>query len=366
MCLGCGGSTTPTSTADMSTGDMTPVDMATDGDLDMPTPSDMQEDLPNIDMPSDLVQPDMPIEDMTAEMSPPMLLERYTLPGDGLFPESVAYDPKRHRFYVGSLEKGNVLSIAADGQVQEIYPGTGEPSRFTLGVKVHEDMLVVCSYLNEKPVTGRVWIFDLNTNQRLHDIDLTQVVPNGSCSDVVVDPNGVIYTNDRELPHVYKIKLIDGQAPQVSLWANDAQLTPPRVGVGQNGLALTADGKYLITGHYIPPKFWRIALDDPTEVREIEIVGEITGNNFFAGVDGIVMVNDELFASFGKRLMRLTSEDNWLTANPVFVDVDVAIAAVTLAQGDLYVLKSDIPKFVLGGDFDLPFELIRVPLTRFP
>lgn len=338
-------------------------DMARDNALDMP-------DAPK-DSGLDLVF-DIPVDDGgdrskdSVDMPPPpALLEVYPLPGDKLFPESVTFDPARRSFFVGSLEKGNILQIHEDGRVEEFYAGTGEADRFTLGVKVDGDRLIVCSYLNAEPVTGRLWVFDLNTRLRTHDIDFAQVVENGSCSDIVTDDQGAIYVTDRELPNVYKVTLAQGGLFEAVLWAQDDLLAAPQLGIGQNGIALSADGRHLITTLFFPPTILRITIDDPADVRDIKIGNNDTSGDLFAGADGIVMVNGELFVAFGKNLLKLTSEDDWETATPHFVDVGAAIAAVTFAEGALYVLKSDIPKFVLGGELDLPFSVFRVPLSVF-
>jgi sugar lactone lactonase YvrE len=225
--------------------------------------------------------------------------------------------------------------------------------------------LIACSYLNAQPVTGRLWVFDLNTKQRTHDIDFAQVVENGSCSDIVTDDQGAIYVTDRELPNIYKVTLAQGGMFEARLWAQDSLLAAPQLGIGQNGAALSADGKYLLTTLFFPPTIFRITIDDPTDVRDIKIGSNDTSGDLFAGADGIVMVNDELFVAFGKKLLKLTSEDDWETATSHFVDVGTAIAAVTFAEGALYALKSDIPKFVLGGELDLPFSIFRVPLSAF-
>lgn len=295
--------------------------------------------------------------------APSGLKGRYTLPGDDLFPESVAFDPARRDFYVSSLGTGVVGRISADGKYQTVYSGTGEADRVTLGVEVDQDRdrLLVCSLLNVDPPTGRVWIFDLETGTQTHDVDLTEAADDGSCNDLTVGPDGAIYVTDREQPHVYRVDATaDGEAT-LSVWAKDDLLAPPRVGIGQNGISFTPDKTALLTTQYLPPALWRIATDDPTDVREVDMDGRHPLSELLAGADGIVFLDDALYVAFGGSLLRARSTDGaWYAAEYDLLDVDYKIAGVTAAEGSLYVLKSDVAKFLLGGTPDLPFELLRV------
>lgn len=299
--------------------------------------------------------------------APGGLLGRYLIPGDDLFPESVTFDPAQRAFYVGSLSKGNVSRVRADGTYEVVYSGTGEADRVTLGVEVDaaRDRLVVCSLLNVDPPTGQVWIFDLATQTQTHDVDLTDAADKGSCNDITIGPDGAIYVTDREQPHVYRVDApVDGEA-SVSVWAEDDLLAPPRLGIGQNGLAFTPDGKALLTTQYLPPRLWRIAVDDPSDVREVEMDGRHPLSELLAGADGATFLGDALYVAFGGSLLRARSTDGWYSADYDLLDVDYKVAGVTAAEGSLYVLKSDVAKFLLGGEPDLPFELLRVDPAEF-
>lgn len=300
--------------------------------------------------------------------APTGLAGRYVIPGETLFPESVTFDPARRAFYVSSLGKGSVSRIAADGTVDLLTAGTGEADRVTLGVEVDPaaDRLVVCSLLNVDPPTGRVWIFDLESGAQTHDVDLTQAAANGSCNDVAIGPDGAIYVTDREQPHVYRVEAKpDGEAT-VAVWAEHALLAPPRIGIGQNGIAFTPNGEALLTTQYLPPRLWRIAVDDPRDVREVDLDGRHPLSELLAGADGVVFLDDALYVAFGGSLLRAkATDDDWLAGAYTLLDVDYAIAGVTVAEGSLYVLKSDVAKFLLGGSPDLPFELLRVDPAEF-
>ena len=285
------------------------------------------------------------------------LRDAYALPGKSSFPESVAFDEARKQFYVGSLEKGNLTRVHADGRVEEVFAGTGEAKRMTLGVKFDapRDRVVVCSYLQTSPATGRIWLFDAATGRRTHDIDLAPAATNASCSDVLVDEAGDILVTDRELPNIYKVRPSTGQA---TLWTTHPTLAKPRVGIGQNGIALSQDGSALIVTKFLPGKLVRIDRANPRDVREIELRGDHPLPQFLAGADGMVRLGAELYVTFGSSLLRVRSSDGWRTARMERFELGDKICAVTVAQGQLYTLQSDIPQFVLPGS-PAPFAIER-------
>jgi sugar lactone lactonase YvrE len=245
------------------------------------------------------------------------LRDRYALPGPRLFPESVAFDARRQAFFVSSMSGGSVTRVASDGTTTTFYAGTGEPRRLTLGVKVDapRDRLVVCTLLNQKP---------------------------------------------REQPHVYRIRHLrpDGTY-ELSLFARHPLLAKPAIGVGQNGAAITPDGKTLLTTQYLPPRLWRIPLDRPDAVSRVSV--SFPSFSPLSGADGMAFWGDDLYLTFGSSLLLLRSPDaRWESATWRQLVVGTRIASVTVAGRQLYVLKSDVARFILGGTPPLPFELLRI------
>ena len=339
---------------------------------------DAELDVEDVDAP-DLDTPDAPdVDDVDTahtddvDTTPPVpLLAHYPLPGSGLYPESVTFDPVGRHFYVGSLSEGSVIRVAADGATTYLFEGTGEAKRATLGLDVDaaNRRLAVCAYLDVEVPTGRIWLFDLSTGTRSHDIDLSAIVPNGSCNDVHFDSAGALYVTDRELPNVYKINNLDTN-PSATLFVTDPSLD--KVLIGQNGLALTPDGRYLLTGHYLPPKFFRIALPnaptDSPQVQTIPLTGTHPFSQLFSGADGITFFGGSLYVAFGSSLVKVDPIDtSWSTASYVALDAGRTIAALAIAEGQLYVLESDVAAFVLSGAPPKNFAIVRIdPSTLSP
>ena len=294
------------------------------------------------------------------------LLDRYALPGADLFPESVGFDEARAEFFIGSLSAGSVSRVARTGDVSVMFPGTGQADRMTLGVKFDapRDRVVVCQYANETPKSGRIWLFDASTGRRTHDIDLSPAAPTASCSDVLVDGSGAILVTDRELPNIYRVEPHADGTARVSLWATDPLLAKPALGIGQNGIAFSADGAAVLVTMYLPGKLRRISVANPREVSDVELHGDHPLPQLLAGADGMVRLGDALYVTFGSSLLRLRSPDGWHSAHIDRFELGFKLAAVTVARGQLYVLRSDIPQYVLPGSPG-PFELVRFDPRMF-
>ncbi|MFT7580845.1 MAG: sugar lactone lactonase YvrE [Myxococcota bacterium] len=296
------------------------------------------------------------------------LLDSYFLSDDRHFPESVTWDARRGAFFVGSLSRGDITRIRYDGTKTTFFAGTGEVDRLTLGLKVDLEThrLAVCTILNVTPPIGRIWIFDLETRQRTHDIDLTTVLDEGACNDVVFDASGALFVTDREHGVIYRVSQLDAPAgPTTTVWAQDALLAPAVI--GQNGIALTADEDILLTTHFLPPALFRTSVSDPTDVVQVELLSDFPADEVLGGADGMIMHEGYLYVALGKSLLRLSSPDGtWRTIELDQHRLDVSISGVTVAEGQLYVLKSDVVQFVVGGvQPDIPFEIRRVDPAVF-
>lgn len=278
------------------------------------------------------------------------LADEYALPGATLYPESVGFDEARGEFFHGSLSAGSLTRVSADGRSSVVFAGTGEAKRFTLGVKTDaaRNRVVVCSYLDERPQTGRVWLFDMTTGARTHDVDLTAAYAGATCNDVVVVDGGDVLVTDREHPNVYRVHPRSDGTADVAIWASDPLLAKPTIGVGQNGIAMSEDGSAVLVTIYLPPKLIRISTANPRDVKRVALHGQHPLPEFLAGADGMVRFGGDLYVTFGSSLLRLRSEDGWSTARMDRFEVGAKLAAVTVARGQLYLLKADIPSFVLG------------------
>ena len=143
-------------------------------------------------------------------------------------PEGIEWDAANERFLTGSLTEGTIFEIADDGAVTPFIED--ENLTATIGIHIDEEneRLLVCNSdpaaFGDPSVTGiaQLGIFDLNTGELLHFLDLGALLPEGRhfCNDVTVDADGNAYVTDTFSPVIYQVTP-DGE---VSVFVQDDQL----------------------------------------------------------------------------------------------------------------------------------------------
>ena len=272
-----------------------------------------------------------------------------------LYPEGAALDPTDRSIYVGSIERGSITRVNADGTESTIFAG-GEKDRFTLGMQVDaaRRRLWVCT---TKDSLGTVWLFDLNTNTRTRSIDLTRVNPKAACNDVLIDNDGSILISDRENEHIYRA---DAQG-RLSVWANDPKLGGAVISL--NGLVFTPDHSAVITATYLPPTLVRVSTSNPRDVKKVKLDGAffMDGFNLLNGPDDPLMRDDgTLLVAFGSSIKTIIPDDvSWARAT---VSSQRSIGGVTalVADGDtVYGINGQSVRYLLGLS-PAPFQIFEV------
>jgi hypothetical protein len=266
-----------------------------------------------------------------------------------LFPEGGAFDAVDRAFYVGSLEHGSITRVDANGTESTFYPGTGEASRFTLGMQIDAERrrLWVCT---TKDSFGTIWIFDLETTQRISSIDLRSVNPAAACNDVLLDGDAALIS-DRENAHIYRID----EARKVSVWAQHPLLGGALVSL--NSLVFTPDRSAVLTAVYLEPSLVRVSVANPRDVRKVKLSGDLfmDGFNVLNGPDDLMMVGDQLIVAFGSSLKRVTPRDaSWSAATVKSTRTIGGVTALVQDAGKLYGINGQSVRFAL-----------KVPPNRF-
>jgi len=144
------------------------------------------------------------------------------------------------------------------------------------------------------------------------------------------------------------------------------------LGIGQNGIAVTADERHLLTVKYAPARLMRIGLQATSDVSEVTLHND-TGETIAGGADDVTLLNGVAYIALDTMLVRATPRDDMWT------DADVAIhrfqlddgtaltgvSGVTVAEDALYVSKSDVILYAAGIPPTTPFRLHRVEPTVF-
>jgi len=260
-----------------------------------------------------------------------------------LFPEGGAYDPVDRAFFVGSLRHGSITRVSSTGTESIFYPG-GEPDRYTLGMQVDAGRrrLWVCT---TKSSLGRVWIFDLATGNRVGDLDLTTVNPEGACNDILLQADGTAFVSDRENHHIYKV---DAQG-HIAIWADDPLLHGSLVSL--NSMDFTEDHSALLTATYLPPMLVRVSLANPHDVRRVELSGDMfmDGFNVLNGPDDLVMHDGQLIVAFGSSIKRVVPTDaSWTKARVTSTRTIGGVTALVEDGAHLYGINGQSVRFLLG------------------
>jgi len=289
------------------------------------------------------------------------LLETYVLSRADQFPEGGVYDSQSRSFFVGSLTDASITRVSADGYERIIF--AGEDGAGTLGMTIDQDerQLWVCKILDNDTLDGAIWIFDLDTEERVHNIDLAQAAEHANCNDLVIATPGVALVADRELPHIYRV---DGERETVEIWAKHHLLESHLVGT--NGIAITPDRSAVIATNYLPARLMVMPMDDPDDVQKIDLRGDAFFDGL-GGADGIVFYGNALYVSFPNKVARVVPEGrSWLDARVQTAKLpEGGYSAVTLAGTDLYLIRGQVVKYVLGSDPDLPFKIRRFDWSTF-
>lgn len=282
------------------------------------------------------------------------LAESYTLSADVDFPEGLAWHPEQRAFYVSSLGHGGLTRVDLDGAETRVYQPEGQ-GWTSLGGKLGEDgSLYFCGVLNPstEQASGELWIHDPVT-------EATTTVPLqgvSNCNDVAIDGRQVFLT-DRESARLHRVDL---DTLESEIYLEDPLLEPGLI--GNNGLVLTTDGA-LILGQYSPPKLIRIPLENREALAELPLDGDEIGS-LPDGADGIAWFNGELVIAANQRLAVVSTTDAWQSGTVRAKDLDVGIAAVTVAEGQVYALKGEVVPWVLGLEPELPFQILRMELPQ--
>lgn len=289
--------------------------------------------------------------------TPIPLPERYVLDSRDSVPEGVAFDPTERMFYATSLQGGGIVRLDPLGQ-ETVFRAPDNRARL-VGAKIDDAArrLWVCAQQVDG-LDNRVWVFDLDTGDLALEFLLGALATNGSCNDLVLDSEGAAYVTDSTGPYLYRLDPATGTG---SVFASDPLLADVSgVGLGMNGIALAPHGSALLVGKFIPASLLRVSLADPNDISVIALTGDT-----LPSPDGLAVLDDDLYAVSGDSVSRVRLAADSRSGDVVNVPQIAGLSTATVAEGQLYVIKSDVLNFVLNQPPDLPFEIFRVDLAAF-
>lgn len=150
----------------------------------------------------------------------------FTLPGEQVFPEGIAADPRTGTVYVGSYKDGTVYRARSGGRAAEVFLPPGTDGRHTangLRVDGHGRLWVTDS-------TSGVCVYDTRSGARTARFEIPGSGPR-FLNDLAVTPDGTAYLTDSVRAVVYRVtpeQLASGSGPLQVAYDLSGRLTPPR------------------------------------------------------------------------------------------------------------------------------------------
>lgn len=285
------------------------------------------------------------------------LLDRYVLSSDDSVPEGVAFDPVERNFYATSLVGGSIVRIDPLGRETVFRAADNRAS--LLGVKIDADRrrLWVCAQQVDG-IDNRVWVFSLASGQLDMEFLLGALATDGSCNDLALDSNGVAYVTDSTNPYLYRLDPATGTGG--ILTTNPLLDDITGLGLGLNGIAIAPDESALIVGKFVPASLLRVSLGDTDDIQVITLAGDT-----LPSPDGLAVLDGDLYTVSDSTVSRVRLSPDFRSGDVVTAPQISGLSTATVAESQLYVIKSDVLNSVLNRPLDLPFEIVRVDLTAF-
>ena len=246
----------------------------------------------------------------------------------GFVPEGIEYDTTNGRILTGSLSEGSILQIHNDGRVVAVVLDPDLVSSVGIEVDEPRDRLLVAnsdlsSFQTNTSGHAKLGVYDLTTGERIAMVDLAASIgdapsdPAYFANDVAVGDDGTAYVTDTRMSVIYQV---DTDYAASVLHRFD--------GFAPNGIVYHPSGYLLVAGG---ATLWKVPLDDPVAAMQVMLPEEVPGQ------DGMVWTADgrlAIVSNSGNRVVALTSEDDWTTAQLAGVATYETQATTAAVVGD--------------------------------
>jgi Cu-Zn family superoxide dismutase len=260
--------------------------------------------------------------------------EVYILPGEGVFPEGVAFDEQTQTFYVSSTGGGAVFRGTLHEEAAEVFLPAGEDGRtFATGLEADGGHLFVSG-----GPTGKMFVYDAISADLIADFTTSQTPT--FINDVAVIDGDAFFT-DSLSPVLYRV-FNDGSGWQMEEWL-DFTGTPFEyvMGFNANGIEATPDGQYLVIIQSMTGKLFRVTVTTQ-EVLEIDL-----GGTMLTAGDGLVLRGRTL----------------WVVRNSLELIAEVQLSD-DLSSGELVAQTTD-PSFMFPTTADIANGRLLVVNSQF-
>ena len=293
------------------------------------------------------------------EPAPPEVTS-YTLPGDRVFPEGVAYRAGSQNFYVGSTTDGTIFKGTLGKKDTEVLlaPSAERPS--AIGMKVDEaGRLYVAG-----GASGKIFVYDTASRALIRAFDTPAAAPEGTfINDVALTPEGAYFT-DSIRPVLFRVARTASSMGELTPWLDfTGTALKYQTGFNLNGIAATTDGRYLVVVQSNTGKLFRITVADKT-VAEIDL----GGGTVMSG-DGILLSGQTLYVVRNSATLIvpviMSADFSSGTLGTAFTDASLRYPTTIAQNGNrLLVVNSQFDKRGSGLTPELPFTVSNIALPR--
>lgn len=283
----------------------------------------------------------------------------YPIPGDDIFPEGVAADPRSSRFYVGSTTDGAVYRGDLRGGALDLFLPGGADGRTTVtGMKVDQRGRLYVAGAG----TGQMFVYDTATGALIRSFD-TGHRGDTFLNDVAFDRAGNAYFTDSLLPVLWRVPASAvrsglGVGTPEAFLSFDGTPAAYEPGFNLNGIVATEGGNSLVAVASNTGKLFRIDVGS-RGVAEVPV----TGGPLTAG-DGILLAGGRLLVVRNQLSTIVSVALGHSSARVVAQYTDPAFrfpTTVATSHGQVLVVNSQFDRRNAGLPAD-PFSITGVPL----
>ncbi|URM94464.1 SMP-30/gluconolactonase/LRE family protein [Actinomadura madurae] len=293
----------------------------------------------------------------------PSISTAYVLPGDRVYPEGIAADPRGGAMYAGSFQDGTVYWMRPGRRVAEVFLPPGADGRHTAnGMKVDR--------------AGRLWVTDSTSGVAVYDTRSRRLlarftVPGDGArfvNDLAIAPDGSAYLTDTTRAVVYQVTPQDladargGTAPLTVRFDLDGVLEPHKPGdYTLNGIVADPTGRFLLTDDMRGGDLYRLDIGTGA-VRKVALYGGDMHNT-----DGLELQHGRLWTADNLdnevTRWRVAADGTRARLERSLADPSLQVPTTLVRRGGtLYVVRSQFDKGgPLGeGTPETPFTIAAV------
>jgi len=179
-----------------------------------------------------------------------------------VYPESVTVDQSSGTFYVGSVKEGTIYKGKIARPILEVFsPGGADGRTIATGMFFANNRLVVVGRQ-----TGLIFVYNTKNGRLISKLDNGLRTGQTFLNDTTFAPDGSAYVTDSVNPVLYRVASNRTGQYELEEFIKFAGTpvtyvnAPGAEGINVNGIAATADGRYLIIGKRNENRLFRVDL----------------------------------------------------------------------------------------------------------